>query len=179
MKKVVLIISCAVMVATAGAQNRNAFKQMDAIVGLTVTKAQTQQGTTFTVAVAQDAHIVRNGRTQKVDTVDGFWLLSDHSDLGAVQSAMSHYDARSNTGGGSSAYGFETQLKNGIKAGQTCTFTYTKVDKPNGIDCFGFKVKCGGVPSHICDPCKCVPEPASMAAIGTGLVALIRRRRKK
>lgn len=181
MKQFIIISSLFALASAANAQNRNAFKQMDSILGVTVTRAATQQGTSFTVSVAANATIVRSGKSHKLEAIDGFWLLSNKGDLGAVQVALNNYDNHSNNSGGSSAYGFQTQLKNGIGAGQSATFTFSTIGNPATLDHFGFKVKATGVPAHIYggnDACA-VPEPASFAVIGLGLVAIRKRRAKK
>ncbi len=180
MKSIVIISSIVVLAASASAQNRNAFKQMDSILGVTITRAQVQNGTAFTVSMGQNAQVIRSGKSHKLEAIDGFWLLADKGDLGAVQNAMAKYDAHSNNSGGSSAYGFQTQLKNGIRAGESATFVFSSVANFNVLDHFGFKVKSSGVPAHIYqNDCPPVPEPASMAAIGMGLVALLRRKTKR
>lgn len=105
MKQFIIISSLFALASAANAQNRNAFKQMDSILGVTVTRAATQQGTSFTVSVAANATIVRSGKSHKLEAIDGFWLLSNKGDLGAVQVALNNYDNHSNNSGGSSAYG--------------------------------------------------------------------------
>lgn len=180
MKSIIIITSLAVLAAGASAQNRNAFKRMDSILGVTITQAQVSGGTAYTVSMAQNAQVIRSGKAHTLEAIDGFWLLSDKGDIGAVQNALSNYDAHSNNSGGTSAYGFQTQLKNGIRAGESATFVFASVANFSAIDHFGFKVKASGVPAHIYqDDCPPVPEPASMAAIGMGLVALVRRKTKR
>jgi hypothetical protein len=181
MKKTAIIISLAVLASVSSAQNRNAFKQMDSILGVTVTRAQTTQGVSFTVAMGQNATVIRDGKSHNLEAIDGFWLLSNDGDLGAVQTAMTNYDNHSNNSGGSSAYGFQTQLKNGIRAGQSATFNFSQIGNAAALDHFGFKVKASGVPAHIYEKgdCQAVPEPATFAAIGIGIAALRRRRLKR
>ena len=64
MKSLLIISSLVVLAAAGSAQNRNAFKQMDSILGVTVTRAQTQQGVSFTVSMAQGgATVIRSGKS--------------------------------------------------------------------------------------------------------------------
>lgn len=181
MKRIAIFSLSLLAIGTASAQNRNAFKQMDSIIGVTVTRSQTQQGIAFTVSMGQNAQVIRSGKAHTLEAIDGFWLLSNAGDLKAVQGVVDKYDAHSNNSGGASAYGFQTQLKNGIRAGQSATFTYSTIANESVLAHFGFKVKASGVPAHIYDPAGLppVPEPASMAAIGLGLVALRRRAKRK
>jgi hypothetical protein len=177
MYRSLLLISIAAIACGASAQNRNAFKPMDSILGVTVTRAQTQQGISYTVSLANDAKVIRAGKSHDLKVIEGFWLLSDMGDIQAVQKAMDKYDIHSNNSGGTSAYGFQTQKKNGIERGQSQTFTFKSIGNPAAIDHFGYKVYASGVPAHIYEATP-VPEPASMAALGLGIAAIIRRRRK-
>lgn len=179
MKRIAFISLSLMAIGLASAQNRNAFKQMDSIIGVTVTRAQTQQGIAFTVSMGQNAQVVRNGKSHTLEAIDGFWLLSNSGDLGAVQGVVAKYDAHSNNSGGTSAYGFQTQLKNGIRAGESMTFTYSSITNESVLAHFGFKVKASGVPAHIYDDAAPVPEPATMAAVGLGLLAIRRRAKRK
>jgi hypothetical protein len=177
MKRAIIILGIAAVASVASAQNRNAFKPMDSILGVTVTTAQTAQGTYYTVSLANNATVIRDGKSHDLKVIEGFWLLADQGDIGAVQSAMARWDARSNNSGGTSAYGFQTQKKYGIERGESQTFTFKTIANPGAIDHFGYKVYASGVPAHIYEA-KPVPEPASLAALGLGIAAIIRRKRK-
>jgi hypothetical protein len=177
MNKALIISSIAVLSATAGAQNRNAFKPMDAILGVTVTQSQTQQGTAYTVAMGPNATVIRDGKSHKLEVIEGFWILSDNGDSHGVQISLANYDNHSNNSGGTSAYGWQTQKKNGITSGESETFTFSSIGNPGAIDHFGFKVKASGVPAHIYQNAASVPEPATFAALGLGIAALRRRRK--
>jgi PEP-CTERM motif len=181
MKKTALILSIAALAAVGSAQNRNSFKQMNSILGVTVTRAQTAQGTTFTVSMAQGATVTRNGRTHELEAIDGFWLLSNNGDLGASQVAKNGWNNHTNTAGGASTYGFQTELNNGIRAGGSEMFTYSSISNPGALAHYGFKVKAKGTPAHIYEgsDCEPVPEPATMAALGLGVAAMVRRKRAK
>lgn len=178
MNRAFIIISIATLAGAASAQNRNAFKPMDSILGVTVTRAQTQQGITYTVSLANNATVIRAGKSHDLKVIEGFWLLGDNGDIGAVQGAVARYDAHSNNSGGTSAYGFQTQKKYGIERGESQTFLFKTISNPGQIDHFGYKVYASGVPAHIYEA-SAVPEPASMAALGLGIAAVLRRRRNR
>lgn len=175
MKVLATVGAVALLGSIASAQNYNAFKTVDAISGVSVT----QSGNDFTLSMMNGATITRNGKASQIKDIDGFWLLSSSGDINASQKNAANYMVRTNTGGGTSAYGWETQKKNGLTGGQSQTFSFNNFDASKVTE-YGLKLHANGVMAHIKLPANCqpVPEPATMLAMAAGCGILIRRRKK-
>jgi len=167
----------AVLAVAASAQNYNAFKDVT-LNGVTVT----QSGDTFTVSLDSDptvSRVVGNGKVKSspITDITGFWLLGASGNVAAVQNSVSGYKLDTNTGGGTSAYGWSTQNKNGLTAGQSATFTVSSLNQ-SALSSFGFSLKASGIPDHIQSPKQATPEPASLLILGFGGIALLRKRKR-
>lgn len=180
MKRTLAIFAFAALVGAASAQNYNAFKDVT-FSDVTVT----QTGNSFTVSLGSDPTVSRtvgNGhvKTSSIDNITGFWLLSSTGDIMANQQSATNWQMRTNTGGGTSAYGWNAQQKNGLTANHSMTFTFNGFTGSQVTD-YGFSLHAKGTPDHVKTPFKGqpVPEPLSLAALAIGAGALFLRKRSK
>jgi hypothetical protein len=178
MKKCLIIAATAALASLAlaeappGGENRNAFKMLDSWQDIYITQVG---DLTWELRLGMNPTVTFNGRTNEVKDVTGFWLLSDAGDIRGVQVAKPDWNTRSNNApqGNTSAYGWETQTKNGLRPGDSTTFTFSSANLAN-LDWFGLKLHANGTPAHVV-----VPEPASMLALAVGAAVVARRRRNK
>jgi hypothetical protein len=180
MKLFVTVSAIGLLAVAATAQNYNAFKSVTTINDVTVT----QSGDVFTVTVGSDPTISRtvgNGKvkTSSISDITGFWLLGSSANIAASQQNASGFKLDTNTGGGSSAYGWSTQNKNGLAANSTTTFIVNSLNQ-SALTNFGFSLHATGIPDHIKIPVgkQAVPEPTSVIALASCGVLLIRKRKK-
>ena len=173
-----IILAAAAISGVASAQNVMAFKDAefkDVVVN--------GSGNSFTLSLGANPMVrAEKGRGEwaSIKAMEGFWLLSDDGDLRATGKDFGDYDWHQNIPGSgkNSDFGWQTQQKNAIKAGGSQTFTFDSINN-GGIDGYGFKLNAQGTPAHVRMNCNPVPEPASMFALATGAIALLRRRKKK
>jgi predicted transport protein len=175
MKLLITGAAAVALVSAASAQNYNAFKQMDGFNDVSIT----QSGNSFTVSLGADPTVTRSGKTHDIKEVIGFWLLGASGDVNGSLAAKSGWDIKTNTGGGRSAYGWQTENKNGIHANQSETFTFNNFNLSQVTE-YGLKLHADGVPAHVKFPAgkQTVPEPMSLFALATGGAMLLKRKRK-
>jgi len=179
MKKAALISILGLTVAgMASAQSRTSFVTPTSWTGITITNSGPKN---WNVALSGVPTITWNNQTYKVDDVFGFWLLDNNNDMSASGSNQGVWYYNQNYTGTGGIAGFKTNPNTGIKPGGNQSFTFKSV---NGT------VENVGIHARIslgsyCDtvyfecPPPAVPEPASLAALGIGAAAMIRRRRVK
>ncbi len=188
MKKAFVAAGLIALAMGVQAQSRSSFTGVSQISGITVTPSN--GGLTYTVQVGPNPFFVHNSIQYNILNVLGFWALrnQDPDNLGASGSNFSglngNWNYNASTSGAGQIAGWKSNPNDGIYANQQDTFTFTGISAAN-IDQFGFHVRLSGNQlfpgttgntGHITlDP---VPEPASLAILGVGAAALIRRRRK-
>lgn len=122
--------------------------------------------------------MVYQGQTRQITEVFGFWLLDDNDDLhgsGVTGGGWQYHENYSGSGG---IAGFKTNPNAGVKQGEGRDFTFRSVV---GVpETYGVHLRLDdGNTYYVEAPAATVPEPATLAVLGVGISALIRRRRAK
>lgn len=177
MRKWITIVALATVATVASAQNSHAFKEMDGFVDVFVNGS----GNNWTLSLGPNPTVIRKGVAHEIKNVEGFWVISDDENLQGTGEDMGPFRWMSNTpgSGANSTFGWQTEQKNALRAGESFTFTFNSLNAA-GIDAFGLKLHANGVPAHVRLNAAPIPEPASIAGfMVAGGLALIRRRRNK
>lgn len=110
----------------------------------------------------------------------GFWARSDDDDLTGGTTSFSVWGADASNSGPGGIIGWKTNPNTGITPGGTQSFTFDSLDLSK-VERFGFHARfssnfapAGGNTAYV----TAVPEPGTIAAVGLGIAALMRRRRK-
>jgi hypothetical protein len=164
------------------AQSYSSFYQVDAIYGVNVTNS----GLSYTVQLDPGAFLIYNGNQYDITDIFGFWNMKAGTPLTATGVNQNGWNwDQSNSGGGSIA-GWQNNAKDfDIQPSGQKTFTYTSLDQ-GSVEASGFHFTFaqdwaptpGNKTAFVSGPMNPVPEPASMAALGLGALALLRRRRR-
>ncbi len=129
--------------------------------------------------------------TYDIDHIFGFFVLkdADPDTLGATgvsfSSSTGSWGFGTNNASAGSEAGWQTTGSDGVFHNGSQAFTFATLNSGN-VDQLGFHVSLkdgeflpNGSPTGFIAANPVVPEPASMTALGLGLVAVIRRRRNK
>ena len=156
----------------AFAQSRSSFTAAT-ISGITTTRIGNQLslnvGAAPTVAIGSNVY--------DITEVFGVWSLDNNDDFTATGSSQNSWQFHSNNAGSGGIAGWKTNPNNGF-INNTLAFSYSTVTGQE--EAYGYHVRVdgtlpgGGNTGYV----TAVPEPASMIALGAGLLALARRRRK-
>ena len=160
----------------ASAQSYSSFHNAGpTFVNLTVTGTNP----TYTVTVGATPTVTLGGTTYNIKDVFGFWHLGpDPATYSMTDTGV--WNADSNNAGSSWIAGWKTNPNTGLTANTSKTFTYNSL--VGNIETFGFHVRLvdgqayQGANTFFVKG-SAVPEPGTMAALGLGVAALIRRRR--
>lgn len=180
MKKLVSVICLVGIAAFSSAQSRNSFLGVTTITGVSFVNTG---GNTYRLSVLAGASFTYNNTVYVIRDVFGVWALNN-SNTGLNASAGSQngwgYDEGTNP---DDIAGWKTNPPNALANG-SLDFTYSSITQPN-IDQVGFHVRLlnqnfpntSGGTGYV-TAANPVPEPATMAVLGVGVAALIRRKRK-
>jgi len=171
-----LIALVAGTVGMASAQSRSSFQLVTGLTGL----ASSLNGLSLDTALANNASFMLNAQQYFITDVLGIWLLDDNNDFTATGSNSGVWSAHSNYAGTGGIAGWKTTPNTGLTPGQSNSLTFSSVSgQPEGM---GYHVRIAGqLPggsNTLYIQNSAVPEPASMAALGIGVAALVRRRKR-
>jgi hypothetical protein len=176
--KRVLVLVLAALAAGAFAQSRSSFTIASAFGGFT--HVVTNAGLTHTLTLSPSPTITLGASTFSVTAVFGFWSLSNDDDLVATKSPIGTWDPHSNNAGAGGIAGWKTNPPNSILPGETFSWTYGSLNVAS-VELIGYHVRIDGTwPGTTGDTgYTAVPEPGTMAVLGLGLAAILRRRRAR
>ncbi|HRD30537.1 MAG TPA: PEP-CTERM sorting domain-containing protein [Fimbriimonadaceae bacterium] len=156
----------------AFAQSRSSFTPAT-ISGITVTRTNNQ----LLLNVSATPTIMIGSNVYNVTEVFGVWALDNNDDFSATGGNQNGWKFNSNMAGTGGIAGWKTNPNDGL-INSSLAFNYNTV---TGLEeAYGYHVRVngtlpgGGNTGFV----TAVPEPASMIALGAGLLALARRRRK-
>lgn len=176
--KIAALAAFGSIVTLASAQSRSSFVVVDAINYIIGSKA----GNTLEVAVGLSPSVTIGSTVYQVTEVFGAWLLDDNDDLNGTGVTDGVWDFQKSTSGTGGIVGFKTNPNKGLLPGETKTFTFSTLT--GSEEALGYHVRFSqNLPSgfntlYVTSP-NVVPEPATIAALGAGAIALVRRRKKK
>ncbi len=158
----------------AFAQSRSSFTSAT-ITGITASRT----GNQISLTVGPAPTVVIGSMAYNVTEVFGVWSLDNNDDFTATGPSQNGWQFHSNTSGTGGIAGWKTNPNNGF-LNDTKLFNYSTVTGQE--EAYGYHVRVdgtlpwGGNTGYVT---AAVPEPASMIALGAGLLALARRRRSR
>lgn len=174
MERIIIVTSLAALAALSAAQTRGTFQVPSTLTGITITK---NSPLNFNVALASNASMFYQGRSYQIQDVFGFWLLDNNDDMTTSGNNFGVWQYHQNYNGEEGIGGYKTNPNTGIKAGQNQNFEYKTVQGNN--EAYGVHIRLKNSDTlYVEMPRNPVPEPASMAALGIGFAAILRRRKK-
>lgn len=163
-------------VGLVSAQSRNSFQLVTGLSGLTSSLG----GLTINTNLANNASFILNSQQYFITDVFGIWLLDNNDDFSATGSNSGVWSFHSNYSSTGGIAGWKTNPNTGLTPGQSNSLTFAT--KNGQHEDFGYHVRVAGqLPggsNTLYIQNSAVPEPASMAALGIGVAALIRRRKR-
>lgn len=167
---------CALTCAGAHAQSISSFTFVNNLTDINTNRT----GLSLSLNVGSVPSFKIGSTTYLVEKVWGVWALDDNDDLAGSTADQGLWKSNINFASFGGIVGWKTQTpNNGLNANQSVNLSYSSLS--GTVEGFGYHVRVfGSVPGggntlHIRN--SPVPEPASLTAVGLGVVALIRRRR--
>ncbi len=171
------LMGAAVVLGMSGqamAQSRSSFLTLDALTDLSITQ---ETPLAYRVDVGAAPTLSYLGVTYTVNSVFGFWALSDVDNDHADTTSFGDWDASENLSGAGGISGWKTTPNKGIPVGGTLTFTFDRLTLAD-VSSFGMHIRVnetlpmGGNTAYFT-----VPTPGSLALMSVAAVVLPRRRR--
>ena len=167
------------LTAGALATTRSSFIAIDSNSGITFS---TSNGLTIDVILGANPTFSVGGNTYHITSVIGFYALSDDDDFATINNSdFGVWSTDNNQSGPGGIAGWKCNPNNGFGPNNHQVFTFNALSLANQ-ECVGLHVATSelfpgttGNTGNIA----IVPEPASMAILGLGVVGLVSRRRRK
>lgn len=174
------VASCGVMiVAAANATTRSSFLDVDSTTDITFNA--TPGGLTVDVLLGTNPTFTIGANTYHITSVIGFYALSDDDDLTVTNSNFGVWSTDNSNSGPGGIAGWKSNPNNGFGPSNHQVFTYTALNTTS-VERLGLHVATtelfpgtNGNTGNIA----VVPEPASFAVLGLGILGVVSRRRKK
>lgn len=172
----------------AQAQSISSFSLSGDFSGISIL---TSDQLTYVVSVGANPKFNVGGTDYTITDVIGFWVLSDVADFNAsnsnFDSGVGSWKERNNNSGTGAIAGWRASNANvGLQPGESETFSFASLTPSSQIDGYGLHVRVEGTfpgssgnTGHIRTQDNPVPEPTSIAVLGIGAAALLRRRSRK
>ena len=179
-----LAATCGLMaIGSAYATSRSSFLEVDSMSGLTW--SSNFGGLSTIVSLGSNPTFTIGANTYHITSVIGFYALANTADLTSTHSNFTGnfgpWSTDDNNSGPGGIAGWKSNPNNGITLSHNETFVFSALSSTL-VDEVGFHVVTQELfpgTSGNTGSIATVPEPASFAILGFGLVGLCARRRKK
>lgn len=176
MKRALLITGIFAVAVAANAQTRGSFHVPSSLTGITINSSSKLD---YSLSVATGASTFYQGKTYQISNVRGFFLLDNDNDMNVDGHSSGVWSYTENYTGQGGVAGYRTSGTGVTPNNSPKDFHF---DKVNGtVEKYGIKINLKDCKDtlYLEIPCTPVPEPASMAVLGLGVVGIIRRRKNR
>ncbi len=182
-RSMIFSVGGVMLVGVAQATSRSSFLDSDSYSGMTF--VSNPGGLTTVASLGSNPTFTIGANTYHITSIIGFYALSDNNDLTVTNSNFTGnfgpWSTDNNNSGPGGIAGWKSNPNNGITLNHSETFTFQALST-NLVDRIGLHVATReffpgttGNTGNI----SIVPEPASFAILGLGLIGIVSRRRKK